>query len=87
VNIKWSDAEKNFVRTNAHTMKDGDIASQLSESSGRTITLQSVRKMRQKLGIKKLAGRGICGVVSPCTSTVDIGDSNSDSCIHQLANT
>ena len=28
----------------------------------RIITLDAIRKVRQKLGIKKRAGRGICGI-------------------------
>jgi len=64
MNIKWSDAEKGFVRDNACRLKDIEIAKELTARSGRQITLHSVRKMRQKLGIKKLSGRGRCGVVN-----------------------
>jgi hypothetical protein len=60
MNIKWSENEKTFVRENAHRMKDKDIAKNLTEQSGREVSLQAVRKMRQKLGVKKKSGRGIC---------------------------
>ncbi len=60
MNIKWSENEKNFVRQNAHRMKDKDIAKTLTEQSGRNVSLQAVRKMRQKLGVKKKCGRGVC---------------------------
>lgn len=65
MNVKWSENDKVFLRENAHCMKDIDIAKILSEKSGREVTLQAVRKMRQKLGIKKKAGRGICELKSP----------------------
>jgi len=63
MNIKWTIADKNFIRHNAHRLKDSEIADQLTSNSGRVFTLESVRKMRQKLGIKKQAGRGVCGVI------------------------
>ena len=37
-------------------------AEKISEMVGRTVTLDAVRKVRQKLGIKKKRGRGICGI-------------------------
>ena len=60
MNVKWSESDKTFVRENAHCMKDEEIAKILTEQSGRNVSLQAVRKMRQKLGIKKKSGRGIC---------------------------
>ena len=62
MNAKWSENEKTFIRDNAHCMKDKDIAAALTEQSGRQVTLQAVRKMRQKLGVKKKCGRGICKI-------------------------
>lgn len=87
MNIKWSETEKNFIRENAHRLKDSEIATELTASSGRHVTLQSVRKMRQKLGIKKLSGRGVCGVVNGGGS----GNANdtipeAESHLHQLVN-
>lgn len=63
MNVKWTESDKNFVRDNAHSMKDVEIAAALTESTGRIVTLQAVRKMRQKLGVKKASGRGIIKVV------------------------
>lgn len=65
MNVKWSDNEKAFVRENAHCMKDQEISKILTEQSGREVSLQAVRKMRQKLGVKKKCGRGICGLSEP----------------------
>ncbi len=65
MNVKLTDTEKAFIKENAHRMKDIDISKALTEMSGRTVTLQAVRKMRQKLGVKKKCGRGICGLLLP----------------------
>jgi hypothetical protein len=60
MNRIWKDNEKQFVRDNANSMKDEEIAKKLTELSGRTVTLNAVRKMRQKLGLRKKCGRGKC---------------------------
>tara|TARA_Y100000356_G_C11203598_1_gene259227 strand:- start:465 stop:689 length:225 start_codon:yes stop_codon:yes gene_type:complete len=64
MNIKWTDEDRQFIKDNAAFMKDADIAKELTEKTGRKVTLDAVRKVRQKLGIKKRHGRGICGVVN-----------------------
>jgi hypothetical protein len=43
-------------------MKDKDLAEKISHLAGRVVTLDAVRKVRQKLGIKKKRGRGICEI-------------------------
>ena len=63
MNIKWTENEKKYIKENAHCMKDVEIAKSLTEMSGRKVTLQAVRKMRQKLGVKKKCGRGVCGLI------------------------
>jgi len=62
MNIKWTEKERQFIIDNAATMKDKDLAEKISKMAGRTVTLDAVRKVRQKLGIKKKRGRGICGI-------------------------
>ena len=64
MNIKWTDEDRQFIKDNAAFMKDADIAKELTEKTGRKVTLDAVRKVRQKLGIKKRHGRGICRVVN-----------------------
>ena len=59
MNIKWTDEDRKFIIDNAAFMKDADIAKELTEKTGRKVTLDAVRKVRQKLGIKKRHGRGI----------------------------
>ena len=63
MNIKWTEYEKEFIRKNADSLKDRELAEKLTAMSNRSITLDAVRKVRQKLGITKLPGRGICGLV------------------------
>ena len=62
MNIKWTEKERQFIIDNAATMKDKDLAEKISQLAGRIVTLDAVRKVRQKLGIKKKRGRGICGI-------------------------
>lgn len=62
MNVKWTENDKIFVKENAHLLKDLEIAAALTERTGRIVTLQAVRKMRQKLGVKKASGRGICNL-------------------------
>ncbi len=63
MNIKWSEDEKDFIRANSAIMKDSEMADYLTRHTDRIVTLDAVRKVRQKLGIAKKPGRGICSVV------------------------
>lgn len=56
----WTYSDKQFIRDNANTMKDADIAIELSRRSNRPITIHAVRKQRNKMGIIKKPGRGVC---------------------------
>lgn len=58
----WTPAAKQFIINNAPFMKDEDIGLKLSVMLGRKVSTNAVRKMRQKLGIKKLHGRGKVGI-------------------------
>ncbi len=62
MNKVWTPTEKEYIRLNAATKKDKDIAAHLSVTSNRKISLQAVRKQRQKMGLAKQAGRGKCGL-------------------------
>ena len=63
MNVKWTEEEKEYIRENAQFMKDRELAKKLSDKSGRPISVDALRKVRQKLGIKKKHGRGICALV------------------------
>ena len=60
MNRKWSEKDLQYIRENAGALKDRELATELTERSGRCVTLGAVRKMRQRLGIEKKSGRGIC---------------------------
>jgi hypothetical protein len=60
MNQIWTDTEKEFIRQNAGILTDQQGANQLSEISGRNITVNAWRKQRQKLKLAKKPGRGVC---------------------------
>ena len=60
MNIKWTTKDKQFVREHASSIKDKDLAKELSMRNQRTESLDAVRKLRQRLGIIKKSGRGRC---------------------------
>ena len=62
MNRRWSDKEREYIKLNAGILTDKQMAAQLCRITKRHITLQSVRKQRQKMGIKKKHGRGVCGI-------------------------
>lgn len=64
MNRIWTDAEKLFIRNNCRLLKDAEIAIALTRISGRTVTVDAVRKARVRMGIKKKHGRGVCEVAS-----------------------
>jgi hypothetical protein len=65
MNKKWTEDEKNTIRMKASIVKDKDLAAELSKSSGRKVTIASVRKQRTLMNIKKKSGRGVCSVIIP----------------------
>ena len=60
MNIKWTMKDKQFVREHAAYVKDKDLAKELSIRNQRIVSLDAVRKLRQRLGIIKKCGRGRC---------------------------
>lgn len=60
MNQVWNDVERQFIRDNAGRITDEEGARLLSDVAGRAITIHSWRKQRQKLGLKKSPGRGVC---------------------------
>jgi len=62
MNQIWSEAERKFIQDNAGILTDKEGAAQLSRITGRRVTIHAWRKQRQKLGISKMPGRGICKV-------------------------
>ena len=66
MNQVWSQAEKEFIKDAAGRLTDEAGAIELSKVCGRVITVNAWRKQRQKMGIKKKPGRGICSVEDKC---------------------
>ncbi len=58
----WTPNEDRFIIENAGKMKDKELAELMSETFLRKITVQAVRKERQKLNVLKSPGRGKCQV-------------------------
>ena len=54
----WSEIEKNFIREHIG-MKDIDVLAYLTKITGRNISLGSLRKQRQRMGLYKESGRGL----------------------------
>ncbi len=68
---KWTQEDRDFIAKNASEMKDAEIAAKLSESHGIKISRQTIAQQRVKLGIAKVAGRGVCRL-----QTKEIDDSS-----------
>jgi len=69
----WTDDEKQFVLDNASTMKDAELTAALKDKFNKNVSMQTVRKQRIALGIKKEAGRGVCKVRPSQTNLVTDG--------------
>lgn len=67
MNRVWTEVEREFVRKNAGNLTDEHGARKLGELVRRDITKEAWRKQRQKLGIKKKPGRGVCELESERT--------------------
>ena len=64
MNIVWNSFEEQFIRDNAHKLTDKAGALALSKITGRLISTYAWRKKRQKIGLRKAHGRGICKLVN-----------------------
>ena len=62
MNQVWTETERQFIKDSAGTLTDEAGAVELSKVCGRIVTINAWRKQRQKMGIKKNPGRGICSV-------------------------
>ena len=69
MNKKWEEKDLQYIRENAESLKDRELAAELTKRSGRPVSLGAVRKMRQRLGIGKRSGRGGCGLKVDISST------------------
>ena len=74
MNQIWSEVERKFVRDNAGILTDKQGAEQLSRITGRKVTIHAWRKQRQKMGISKLPGRGICRINNTQEEEANVSD-------------
>ena len=64
MNQIWTAVEEQFIQENAGEVTDEVGAAQLSHIVGRHISVYAWRKKRQKLGLVKAPGRGVCKLVN-----------------------
>jgi hypothetical protein len=64
VNEFWTEPLRRYVWDNAHLLTDTEIAARLSKLTRARVTLEAVRYVRKRLGVRKAMGRGRCEVVS-----------------------
>lgn len=57
MNKVWTDKEIALIRTHGPAIIDSRIASIITQMRGRHVSVEAVRKERQRLGIIKRAGR------------------------------
>ena len=67
----WGEQENQVILDNVETLHDAEIAEKVTALTGKKVTIQGVRKQRQKLGLLKLAGRGRCQLRPTQTTQVD----------------
>jgi len=60
MNKKWSIQEEQYIIQHAGLLTDFELAIKLTEITGRKITINAIRRKRQKMGLKKKSGRGYC---------------------------
>ena len=62
---KWNDAEVQYIKDNANSMKDEDLAMNINRITGSSdITVAMVRRQRRKLNIAKTRGRRVNKIVN-----------------------
>lgn len=60
----WTEEENKYIKENAASMSDEQMAISLSTLFNKNFTTGATRKQRQRLGIKKSGYRGFFNVVS-----------------------
>lgn len=61
---RWTNSEIEYIRTHADTLKDKELVFIMKNIFHRDTDIQSVRGVRKRIGIKKINGRGKCGIRS-----------------------
>jgi transposase len=58
----WSDTERQFLVESSSNLTDSELVEAINSRFNTSRKLSAVRKMRQRLGLAKASGRGICQV-------------------------
>ena len=64
MNKIWTDKENKFIYQYSGHLTDKQMAIAFTGKFNRTMNVEQIRKQRQRLGIKKQHGRGVCVVKS-----------------------
>jgi hypothetical protein len=70
---KWTEELFDVIREKAQNMTDETLAYEIMKLTGKTMTLGAVRKMRQRIGVKKVGGRVPHVVATQEPLPVDLG--------------
>lgn len=63
MNKVYTQQEISFVKENAPDMTDKQLLDEFNRQFGRSVSFAAMRKLRQRLGMKKNGGRPSCGKV------------------------
>jgi predicted ThiF/HesA family dinucleotide-utilizing enzyme len=78
MNIKWTQYDKDFIREKAAIMKDDELTIALADVGTKPVSIAAVRKLRQRLGIKKQPGRGVCKLLEEKTKKDNTDENTED---------
>lgn len=72
---KWTEELFDVIREKAQNMTDEALAHEIVKLTGKVMTLGAVRKMRQRIGVKKVGGRSPHVVVpaEPVNIEINLG--------------
>ena len=70
---KWTEELFDVIREKAQNMTDEALAYEIIKLTGKAMTLGAVRKMRQRIGVKKVGGRVPHVVANQEPLPVDLG--------------
>lgn len=58
----WLPEEIEYIKNNANHMTDKEVMKNINNLYGQRRSFDTVRKMRQRIGIQKENGRGVCKI-------------------------
>lgn len=67
----WTPEEIEYVKNHSNDMTDEELARNLNHIYENRRTFSAVRKVRQRMGIAKASGRGVCKVTKMDEKSVE----------------